>query len=76
MSKYCSEFVVWPYYYPFEDVPYFESKMISCHNKYNPSKREKLTRTKLDDGTYIETFDGSNVLLLLALVLIIIFLLL
>lgn len=68
-SNYTS-LVDYPYYYYYEDRPYFQSEFRTCHKKiydtnYPPVLNKKIL---LDDGSTIEAFnaDGSNGLFLCA----------
>ncbi len=61
----------YPYYYPFENVPYATNYSVFSHiDDYGDSRRGLSTLMELDDGTIIETF-GSNYNTIFLIILII-----
>lgn len=68
-------FVYRPYYYYFEDTPYFESKYIT-KNEIVPMIDKPKRQIKLNDGTMIEAFSYNydNIILLIILIICIIIL--
>lgn len=74
MSDTYRSFVYRPYYYYFEDVPYFESKYV-VKNDVVPKEIKPVRVIKLKDGTLIEAFSGNdNSIILFAIIICIILL--
>lgn len=71
MSDTYRSFVYRPYYYYFENKPYFESKYIVKNDDIIPESSKPIRTIKLKDGTIIEAFsNGYNIMTILLVALI------